>query len=434
MKHAAHVGHPEADRGRDDGRRSPAASRSARLDRIAARSTCSSSSRRWSTRARRILHITTDSPPQLRASTATWCKLQDRAAHADRHQAALLLGAHRRAEGAFEEDNELDLSFGIKGLARFRANVFMQQGAVAGAFRLIPFKIRSFDELGLPPIVARAVPSKPRGLVLVTGPTGSGKSTTLAAMIDKINIERPRATSSRSRTRSSSCTSTRTAWSTSARSAPTRSRSRTRSSTILRQDPDVVLVGEMRDLETIEAALTIAETGHLVLRHAAHQLRRPDHQPHHRRVPAAPAGADPRAALVRARGRALAAADPEARAAGARWRCEIMVPNAGHPEPDPRGQDPPDLLADAGRPGQVRHADDEPVAARAVPARSSSRSRTRSSTAPIPTSCSRSSIAAAAAPGGARRPQAGEPRGATAMATASRLGRHAPARARSRRA
>ena len=89
----------------------------------------------------------------------------------------------------FEEENELDLSFGIQGLARFRCNVFRQRGAVAAAIRVIPFKIRSFDDLGLPPVVAQLA-ERPKGLVLVTGPTGSGKSTTLAAMLDKINNER----------------------------------------------------------------------------------------------------------------------------------------------------------------------------------------------------------------------------------------------------
>ena len=88
----------------------------------------------------------------------------------------------------FEEDHELDLSFGVKGLSRFRANIFSQRGALAGAFRLIPYQIRSFEELGLPPI-ANELCSKPRGLILVTGPTGCGKSTTLAAMIDKINTD-----------------------------------------------------------------------------------------------------------------------------------------------------------------------------------------------------------------------------------------------------
>ena len=89
----------------------------------------------------------------------------------------------------FEEENELDFSFGIKGLSRFRGNIYMQRGAVAGAFRAISFDILNFSELGIPPIVNELI-KKPKGLVLVTGPTGTGKSTTLAAMIDKINNER----------------------------------------------------------------------------------------------------------------------------------------------------------------------------------------------------------------------------------------------------
>ena len=253
----------------------------------------------------------------------------------------------------FEEDSELDFSFGVKDLARFRANIFMQRGAVGRRLPHIPFKIRTFDELGLPPVVAGAVPTSRAAWCWSPGPTGSGKSTTLAAMIDKINTERPRA---HHHHRGSDRVP---APAQELRRQPARgrrrhaSRSRTRSSTILRQDPDVVLVGEMRDLETIEAALTIAETGHLVLRHAAHQPARADHQPHHRRLPAAPAAADPRAAVVRARGRRLAdAAAASASAPGRVLALEVMIPNAGHPEPHPRGQDPPDLLADAGRPGR----------------------------------------------------------------------------------
>ena len=161
----------------------------------------------------------------------------------------------------FEEDNELDCSFGIEGLARFRCNVFRQRGAVAAAIRVIPFKIRSFEELGLPPIVEQLA-ERPKGLVLVTGPTGSGKSTTLAAMIDKVNRERaehivtiedpiefvhPH----------KKCIVNQREVHADTHSFKNALRS------ILRQDPDVVLVGEMRDLETIEAALTIAETGHL---------------------------------------------------------------------------------------------------------------------------------------------------------------------------
>jgi len=161
----------------------------------------------------------------------------------------------------FEEDWELDFSFGIKGVSRFRANIFMQRGAVAAAFRRIPYKVMTFEELGLPPIV-KTLCEKPRGLVLVTGPTGSGKSTTLAAMIDKINnekkvhivtIEDPieylhphKQAIVNQREVHSDTKSFITAL-----------------KYILRQDPDVVLIGEMRDLETIEAALTVSETGHL---------------------------------------------------------------------------------------------------------------------------------------------------------------------------
>lgn len=163
----------------------------------------------------------------------------------------------------FEEQNELDLSFGIKGLSRFRANIFIQRGAVAGAFRAIPFNIRTFKELGLPDILNELV-KKPRGLILVTGPTGSGKSTTLAAMIDRINNERYEHivtvedpieylhSHKKCLINQREVTSDTSSFKTALRY-------------ILRQDPDVVLIGEMRDLETIEAALIVSETGHLTL-------------------------------------------------------------------------------------------------------------------------------------------------------------------------
>ena len=161
----------------------------------------------------------------------------------------------------FEEENELDLSFGVRSVSRFRANVFLQRGAVAGAFRTIPFKILSFAELGLPPVVTE-LSKRPRGMVLVTGPTGSGKSTTLASIIDKINndthqhimtIEDP---IEYLHPHKNCLVNQREVG------ADTRS-FKTALKYILRQDPDVVLVGEMRDLETIEAALVIAETGHV---------------------------------------------------------------------------------------------------------------------------------------------------------------------------
>src|SRR5919109_2840605 len=161
----------------------------------------------------------------------------------------------------FETENELDFSFGIQNLARFRGNVFKQRGCVSVVIRQIPFSVKTFQELGLPQVVAQLA-DKPRGLVLVTGPTGSGKSTTLAAMIDKINkelkghiitvedpiefIHRHQACIVNQREVGTDTSSFQAAL-----------------KYALRQDPDVVLIGEMRDLETIQAALTIAETGHL---------------------------------------------------------------------------------------------------------------------------------------------------------------------------
>ena len=163
----------------------------------------------------------------------------------------------------FETDDELDFSFGVQNLSRFRGNVYKQRGCVAMAIRQIPYEIVSIEKLGLPPILNRFA-ERPRGLVLVTGPTGSGKSTTLAAMVDKVNRER------RSHIitiedpiefihRHQNCI---------VNQREIGSDSRSFSSALkyaLRQDPDIILVGEMRDLETIAAALTIAETGHLVL-------------------------------------------------------------------------------------------------------------------------------------------------------------------------
>ena len=206
------------------------------------------------------LHITTGSPPQLRIDGKLVPLKTSPLTPVETKQLcySILTDAQKHR---FEEENELDLSFGVKALSRFRANIFMQRGAVAGAFRTIPFKILSFAELGLPPVVATFA-DKPRGLVLVTGPTGSGKSTTLASVIDKINTERhdhiitiedpieylhPH----------KNCLVNQREV-----GADTASFKKALKY-ILRQDPDVVLVGEMRDQETVEAALTIAETGHL---------------------------------------------------------------------------------------------------------------------------------------------------------------------------
>lgn len=161
----------------------------------------------------------------------------------------------------FEENSELDLSFGVKNLSRFRANIFVQRGAVAAAIRTIPFKIKTFQELGLPEI-ASDLCLKPRGLVLVTGPTGSGKSTTLASMVDKINADRQEHIITIEDPIEYLHPHKKCVVNQREVNADTKS-FKDALKYILRQDPDVVLVGEMRDLETIEAALTIAETGHL---------------------------------------------------------------------------------------------------------------------------------------------------------------------------
>jgi twitching motility protein PilT len=207
------------------------------------------------------LHIATGSPPLLRVDGAVVpLKLPPLGPVETRQLCYSVLTEDQRR--TFETDKELDLSFGVKGLSRYRANLFMQRGAVSAAFRAIPFKILTFDELGLPPSAAELT-MRPRGLVLVTGPTGSGKSTTLAALIDKINTE----------TRQHIVTVEDPIEYLHAHKRCLINQREVGHDTksfkvalkyVLRQDPDVVLVGEMRDLETIEAALTIAETGHLV--------------------------------------------------------------------------------------------------------------------------------------------------------------------------
>ncbi len=161
----------------------------------------------------------------------------------------------------FEQEDELDFSFGIQNLARFRGNCFKQRGCVSLVIRQIPFSIKTFDELGLPPAIA-SLADRPRGLVLVTGPTGSGKSTTLAAMIDKVNRERRAHIITIEDPiefihRHQKCIVNQREVGTDTQSFANALKY------ALRQDPDIVLVGEMRDLETIQAALTIAETGHL---------------------------------------------------------------------------------------------------------------------------------------------------------------------------
>jgi len=207
------------------------------------------------------LHLSTNSSPQIRVHghlSAIPGYAAMTPADTKRLAYSVLTDAQKHR---FEENLELDFSFGLKGMSRFRANLFNQKGAVGAVFRAIPYEIKSFDALGLPTIVSDLC-KKPRGLVLVTGPTGSGKSTTLASMIDKINIDRhdhiltiEDPIEFLHNHKNCVINQREVAADTHSFGAALR--------TALRQDPDVVLVGEMRDLETIEMALRIAETGHL---------------------------------------------------------------------------------------------------------------------------------------------------------------------------
>ena len=207
------------------------------------------------------LHITSGTHPQLRINGRLTQLTQYEVLGPQDTQRLSYSVLNEAQKQKYEEENELDLSFGIQGLARFRCNVYRQRGAVATAIRIIPYKIRTFEELGLPPIVQQLA-ERPKGLILVTGPTGSGKSTTLAAMIDKINSERHEHIMTIEdpiefvHPHKKCLVNQREVF------ADTHSFAKALKS-ILRQDPDVVLVGEMRDLETVAAALTIAETGHL---------------------------------------------------------------------------------------------------------------------------------------------------------------------------
>src|SRR6184192_3316885 len=206
------------------------------------------------------LHITTNSAPRVRVHGKLRPLDMPPLTAADTKSLAysVLTDAQKHR---FEENLELDFSFGLKNLARFRGNCFNQRGAVGAVFRTIPWDIKGFDALGLPAVV-RGLCDKPRGLVLVTGPTGSGKSTTLAAMLDKINAEREEHmitvedpieflhNHKKCLVNQREVHADTHSFANSLRAA-------------LREDPDVVLIGEMRDLETIESALRIAETGHL---------------------------------------------------------------------------------------------------------------------------------------------------------------------------
>ncbi len=207
------------------------------------------------------LHLTKDSPPQFRID-GSLVPLKMPPLRPEDTKALVYSALNEEQKVKFEKNWELDFSFGVRGLSRFRANVFMQRGSIAGVFRAIPHKIMSFDELGLPPIVSELA-SLPRGLVLVTGPTGSGKSTTLASMIDKVNRETRQHIMTIEDPIEFEHFSKLSVVNQREIGADTRG-FKDALKYVLRQDPDVVLVGEMRDMETIEAALTISETGHLV--------------------------------------------------------------------------------------------------------------------------------------------------------------------------
>ncbi len=208
------------------------------------------------------LHISSGQPAQMRIDGALVPSRSESLSSEVTMQLAYSILTEEQKK-RFENTKELDLSFGIQGLSRFRANVYQQRGTVSVAIRRIPYQILSFDDLGLPPVVT-TLAGRSKGLILVCGPTGSGKSTTLASIIDKINQEQPvhivtvedpieyvhnhKQASIDQREVGSDTDSFQNAL-----------------KYVLRQDPDVILIGEMRDRETIQAALTIAETGHLAL-------------------------------------------------------------------------------------------------------------------------------------------------------------------------
>ncbi len=206
------------------------------------------------------LHITVGSPPRLRVDGKLEALPLDPLSPEETKKLAYSIMNEKQRKG-FEEQGELDLSFGVENLSRFRANIFTQRGNVAAAIRQIPFEIKTFKELGLPASI-EGFGELPRGLVLVTGPTGSGKSTTLAAIVDKINRERHDHILTVEDPieylhRHQNCLVNQREVHADTPSFASALKY------ALREDPDVVLIGEMRDLETISAALSIAETGHL---------------------------------------------------------------------------------------------------------------------------------------------------------------------------
>ena len=206
------------------------------------------------------LHLTVALPPMYRIDGALTPFMEERLTREMTESLAYSV-MNEKQRKAFEQNKEVDFSFSVKDVGRFRANVYLQKGAVAMALRMIPTDIKSFDDLKLPRII-RQLMDKPNGLILVTGPTGSGKSTTLAAMIDFLNINRKQHILTIEdpiefvhKHKNCMVNQREILQDTDSFSSALK--------VALRQDPDIVLVGELRDLETIQAALSIAETGHL---------------------------------------------------------------------------------------------------------------------------------------------------------------------------
>lgn len=208
------------------------------------------------------LHLTAGSPPLFRIDGELKPFASEKLSPDQAQRLAYNIMTEQQRK-TFEQKKEVDFSFGVQNLGRFRANVFLQRGCTTSALRQIPPVVNSIQELGLPPIIEELT-TRPNGLILVTGPTGSGKSTTLAAMIDKINSEREGHILTVEDPiefvhQHKKCIINQREVHHDTDSFANALR------VALRQDPDVVLIGEMRDLETISAALTIAETGHLTL-------------------------------------------------------------------------------------------------------------------------------------------------------------------------
>ena len=255
----------------------------------------------------------------------------------------------------FENNQQIDLAYAIPNVARFRVNCYFQRGAVSAAFRLVPQEIPTLESLALPQVL-REFTRKPRGFVLVTGPTGSGKSTSLAAMIDVINREREEHILTIEDPieflhQHQSCIVNQREIGSDAQDFAMALKA------ALRQDPDVILVGEMRDLETISTALTAAETGHLVF---ATLHTQSTSQTVDRIIDVFPPAQQAQVRMqlsIALQGIVTQQLLPTADGEGRTVATEVLDADAGGPQPDPRGQDPPDLL---GHPdlGQHRHADD----------------------------------------------------------------------------